>query len=672
MLRTYLYSLLLLFCATPLFGQVDFTGRVVATNRQIPWDMLEGPDGNIWFTERIGLVSRLDPDTRQIDTIFDMRSGILNLVEVGLLSMVLHPDFADTPYVYLSYVYRDTYEWVKHVSRFRYTGATLTDEKVLYELRPAELWHQGCRMLVLPDRTLMFTNGDQPAPDSTYSSTSEIGKILRIHLDGTIPTDNPYPGNRVWSRGHRNPQGLCMLPNGFVYSSEHGERIEDEINLIRKDGNYGWPKVEGMCDTPEEIAFCNANGVIEPAWSSGQVQTYAPAGIEYYGHSRYPSLTGKLISTHLKSSRIMAHTLSADQEHITQTDHFIQYRFGRIRDVLVMNNGRLFICTGNVGYKNIEPFPKSTDDVIVELLPVWQHSKPAVQARYDTIVYRTNVGDSVRAFIPFCGVSAGTVRYLDFQTTPGNMFQQRHWQDAATTEGSECWPFRVLYVPDSAYPHRAIATAWYDDHAGGRDSVSTVVVGLPYRGMIVSDQPTYDSSLTAASCTYAVAVSNIGDTAVTISGYASEPQSIGHIVDVDLPITIAPGASVRVPIRVDSIHGRTSDGVVTLLTDGLRDPRIRLITTFVVDSTTQVESESTILPFPVKDAFEVHNAPLGMTQVRIYDTQGRMVFHTDVDSKGTIRVKTSEFATAVTECGAYSVELIQQTRVHRYFIIVSQ
>lgn len=108
-------SLVLSLAAITLTAQVDFTGRTVVANRQIPWDMLEGPDGTIWYTERIGLVSRVDPDTRRVDTLFDMRNGILNLVEVGLLSMVLHPNFADTPYVYLSYVYRDTYEWVKHV-----------------------------------------------------------------------------------------------------------------------------------------------------------------------------------------------------------------------------------------------------------------------------------------------------------------------------------------------------------------------------------------------------------------------------------------------------------------------------------------------------------------------------------------------------------------------------
>lgn len=658
---------------TPALAQVDFTGRVIAQNLSIPWDMLEGPDGKIWYTERIGLVSRIDPESKAIDTLFDMRNGILNLVEVGLLSMVLHPDFADTPYVYISYVFRDTDAWVKHVSRFRYDGKTLVDEKVLYELRPAELWHQGCRMLILPDRTLMFTNGDQPAPDSTYSPTSEIGKILRINLDGTIPPDNPYPNNRVWSRGHRNPQGLCRLPSGQIFSSEHGDKIEDEINRIIKDGNYGWPKIEGMCDTPEELVFCAANNVIEPVWSSGYVQTYAPAGLEYYSHTRYPALSGKLISTHLKSSRIMAHTLSQDQERIIDTKYYIQYRFGRIRDVLVMSNGRVFVCTGNKGYKNIEPFPKATDDLIIELMPVWEHNKPVVKAQFDTIVYRTNVGDTVRTFVPFCGTTDATVEYLRFETNPGNIFQQRHWQDAATSEGTACWPFRVLYVPDTAYPHQATATAWYDNRSGGRDSTTTILIGLPYRPMVRPLQTSLACTSTSDTCSFVIELENIGDTAAQISDLIAEPAN-ARLSDTQLlPRVIEPGMRLTVRIVVDSSYARAGETAVRLITNGLQDPRIRLQYSFVPDTTnTNPRGLHGVVPFPVQQELVIHDVPQGAVTIVVYDVQGRSVYNTTLQSSGILRIPTSAFISTADQYGAFAAEVIGSTSVQRYFFIVVQ
>jgi glucose/arabinose dehydrogenase len=665
----YRFLLALVLSSFALHAQVDFTGRAVAERLNIPWDMLEGPDGKIWFTERVGLVSRVDPDTRKVDTLLDMRKGILQLVEVGLLSMVLHPDFADTPYVYLSYVFRDTYDWVKHVSRFRFNGTGFVDEQVLYELRPAELWHQGCRMVVLPDRTLMFTNGDQPAPDSTYSATSEIGKILRINLDGSIPADNPYPNNRVWSRGHRNPQGLCVLPNGLVFSSEHGNNIEDEINLIRKDGNYGWPRVEGMCDTPEEQVFCQANNVIEPVWSSGYVQTYAPAGLEYYGHDRYPSLTGKLLSTHLKSSRIMAHTLSDDQQRITDTKYYIEYRYGRIRDVLAMKDGRVFVCTGNAGYKNIEPFPKAADDQIIELLPVWQYQQPRVTAQFDTIIYRIHVGDTLRAFVPFCGTNAATVDFLEFQTTPGNLFQQRHWQDAATTEGTSCWPFKVLYVPDSSYPHVAQATAWYDDRNGKRDSVSTVLIGLPYKGLVLSAQKQYSATSTTDTCTFTAALYNIGDTAVVVSGCTAEPAIISERDASQFPLTIEPQQIALVVLHVDSTHGKQRETTVRFSTNGLRDPIITLNANF---ESARTWGDITIAPFPVSENLIFRNVPLGTAVVHIYDVQGRNVYSSSVVSSGTIQIPTQDFVANADGYGSYAVELHNETGIQRFVIVTTQ
>ena len=255
MFRCLLIAVALLLACSSLHAQVDFTARPVVSNLRIPWDMVEGPGGYIWYTERIGLISRVHPDSNKVDTLLDMKDGVSNIVEIGLLGMALHPAFETQPYVYAAYAVRDNEDWVKRITRWKYNGTKLVEPEIIYELRPAQQWHQGCRILILPDSTMMFTNGDQPSPDSTFSLTSEIGKTIRINLDGSIPADNPFPGSKIWSIGHRNPQGICRTSKGEIYVSEHGDNTEDEINRIVKGGNYGWPRVVGRSDTPSEKTF---------------------------------------------------------------------------------------------------------------------------------------------------------------------------------------------------------------------------------------------------------------------------------------------------------------------------------------------------------------------------------------------------------------------------------
>ena len=143
-----------------------------------------------------------------------------------------------------------------------------------------------------------MTTGDAQQQPQAQNPASLNGKILRLNLDGTIPANNPTPGSPVYTLGHRNPQGLVQLPNGRIYSSEHGPNNDDEINQIEAGRNYGWPNVEGYCDLPAEATFCAANNVREPltVWTP----TIAPAGLTYYDHPAIPGWRGSLLLAVLK------------------------------------------------------------------------------------------------------------------------------------------------------------------------------------------------------------------------------------------------------------------------------------------------------------------------------------------------------------------------------------
>ena len=147
---------------------------------------------------------------------------------------------------------------------FKYENGTLENEFILLDNIPGNTTHIGCRMIIMPDNTLLFSTGDAQNQPSAQDVDQLTGKIHRLNLDGTIPNDNPFPGNSVYSFGHRNVQGLFLGPNGIIYSSEHGPSTDDEFNIIEAGMNYGWPNVHGFCDSPSEVAFCDENDVFEP------------------------------------------------------------------------------------------------------------------------------------------------------------------------------------------------------------------------------------------------------------------------------------------------------------------------------------------------------------------------------------------------------------------------
>lgn len=170
------------------------------------------------------------------------------------------------------------------------------------------------------------------------------GKILRINLDGTLPSDNPLAGSPIWSLGHRNAQGL-VFAKGRLYSAEHGNTTDDEVNIIQKGRNYGWPNVEGYCNNGSEPAFCSSNNVVEPiqAWSP----TIAPSGLDYYNSTAIPQWRNSLLLAVLKDSELLQLKLNDAGDRVEAVNTYYKSTYGRLRDVCVAPDGKVYLITSN-------------------------------------------------------------------------------------------------------------------------------------------------------------------------------------------------------------------------------------------------------------------------------------------------------------------------------------
>ncbi|HEV7783400.1 MAG TPA: PQQ-dependent sugar dehydrogenase [Chitinophagaceae bacterium] len=335
-------------------GEVAVKDSVIVQGLNYPWEILWGPDNFIWMTERGGKISRVNPATGVVSLVHTI-SEVAPNGEGGLLGMVLHPDFATTPHVFVAYDYNSG-GYKEKIVRFTYTAGTLTGPLTIIDNIAASSIHNGCRLLITPDLKLFITTGDASNQSLPQNSSSVNGKILRLNLDGTIPADNPVAGNPYWSRGHRNPQGLAYA-NNILYSSEHGPSNDDEVNIIEKGRNYGWPGVEGFCDTGSEPAFCIANNVREPlkAWTP----TIAVCGMDFYNNDRIPQWKNSLLMVALKEARLYQLKLDATHTSITITKEYFANDYGRMRDVCVSPAGKVYVCTSNGGNDKIIEIDKN-------------------------------------------------------------------------------------------------------------------------------------------------------------------------------------------------------------------------------------------------------------------------------------------------------------------------
>jgi aldose sugar dehydrogenase len=364
------FLLVLIFCSTALIsnGQTTYTLdstvltiRVVKDSLDIPWEIIWGPDNHIWATERFGRVSRINPETGKQTVLLNLSAQVYAKSETGMLGMVLHPDFKNNPHVFIAYTYLSGSSIQERVVRFNYEGDTLIPADTLIGEIRGHTTHVGCRLIILPDNTMLMSTGDAQQQSLPLNKSSIVGKILRMNLDGSVPSDNPDPASLVWSYGHRNAQGLWLAPNGIIYSSEHGPTTDDELNILQKGGNYGWPRVAGFCDSPPEDAYCDTAQVNEPlaVWTP----TIAPADIIWYDHPSIPELQDKLLMTVLKDKSLIAFGFNPAGDTLVSQKKYLKNELKRLRDICVSPDGKIYLATSGDRWANDNPFTHT----IVEL-----------------------------------------------------------------------------------------------------------------------------------------------------------------------------------------------------------------------------------------------------------------------------------------------------------------
>lgn len=349
-------TLILLLTLSWSATKAEMTERVLVEGLINPWEVLTAPDGNIWFTERTGKVTRLNPISLERKELLRVPDVFQNN-EGGLLGMALMPTLIEDIHCYLVYNYRGSgNSTLEKLVRYTYRNDTLINPEIILEGIPGASIHNGSRLLIM-GLYLYMTTGDAASPTSAQNLSSLSGKVLRFNLDGSIPEDNPFPNSYIWSYGHRNSQGLALVDD-MLFASEHGASTDDEINIIEKGANYGWPNVQGYCDgnISGELDFCNANTVVEPILSLTPEFTLAVCGIDYYNHSLIPEWENSLLVATLKSQRLLRLSLNEDKKSITDREDLYISTYGRLRDVHVAPSGKVYLATSN-----------SNNDKIVEI-----------------------------------------------------------------------------------------------------------------------------------------------------------------------------------------------------------------------------------------------------------------------------------------------------------------
>jgi aldose sugar dehydrogenase len=341
-------------------GDTTSTARAAAVKAdtlykgfQNPWGMAWLPDGRMLVTEKAGeiLVFRDGKFTGEklsgVPAVADAGQG-------GLLDIKLHPDYDNNKWIYISYSKPVKGGATTTITRFKLDGNNIIDKQELYEAKPyvdAD-YHFGSRIIFDKDNYMFFSSGERGTMKKVWELNNDHGKIHRLKDDGTVPDDNPFvktAGARksIWSYGHRNPQGLIYdKENNRIWGIEHGPRGGDELNLIEKGKNYGWPltcygiNYDGTILTDKK----EMPGVTNPTryW----VPSIAPCGSMLVTSDRYPKWKGNLLIGALALRHIARVQLNGTT-YVTEEKLFDNV--ARFRDVAEGPDGYIYALTEGPG-----------------------------------------------------------------------------------------------------------------------------------------------------------------------------------------------------------------------------------------------------------------------------------------------------------------------------------
>ncbi|TME94987.1 MAG: PQQ-dependent sugar dehydrogenase [Chloroflexi bacterium] len=357
-----LASLLLGACAgasvpvpSPTRSAPGMTETVVQSGLTVPWDIAFASDGRMVVTERPGSIdvfASTAPNAKRIASA--QVAGIRAMGEAGLLGVALDPDFATSGLMFVCASRMDEGEWRDQILRYRLDRGTLGFDGYLLRagIRAAGI-HNGCRLRIGPDGKVWVATGDGGVPAKAQDPTSFNGKVLRLNLDGSVPSDNPVlhgatERTAVYALGLRSPSGLTFQPQtGTPFVVDAGEMTNDEIDEVYAGANFGWPMLSGNGG--------EGRGFADPLWTSGTT-TYGVAGAAFVSGDDWGSWSNSLFVATLKEQDLRR--FNVDGMRVMPKEVLLDQRYGRLRTLVVGPDGALYVTTSN-----------GTADRIIRLTP---------------------------------------------------------------------------------------------------------------------------------------------------------------------------------------------------------------------------------------------------------------------------------------------------------------
>lgn len=341
---------------------VSFKVEPFVSDLSVPWSLIFTSPSRILVTERPGRV-RVVENGKLLEKPLRVFSEVSHQSEEGLMGMVLDPEYEKNHYVYMCIAYENGEKATDKVLRVTDHNGVLDEDFVVIDQIPAARFHAGCRIRFGPDGKLYISTGDATDKKQAQELKSLGGKILRINADGSIPEDNPFAGSPVYSYGHRNPQGFDWHPeSGVLIETEHGPSGNDgpgggdEVNVIRKGENYGWPVVS---HEKTQSGMVSPLLVFTPA--------VAPASGMFYRGSIFPQLTNTFLFGALKGEGIIQVIFDPENsEKVLSYQKLSGIDVGRVRDIVEGPDGYIYFTTSNQDGRGSA---RSGDDKIYRLVP---------------------------------------------------------------------------------------------------------------------------------------------------------------------------------------------------------------------------------------------------------------------------------------------------------------
>lgn len=341
-------------------AETNYSWEEVVTGVMQPWGVAFLLDGSMLVTDKTGsLLHFMDGVQTEISGLPE----VLVIGQGGLMDVVLHPEYEQNGWIYLSYVSTEGEGPGGNtaIMRAKLEEGQLVDTEVIYKASPnTDVGrHFGSRIAFDRDGYLYFSIGDRGARDrNPQDLTRDGGKIYRLHDDGRIPADNPFVGQKgvkeaTFTYGHRNPQGMAMHPEtGQIWSHEHGPRGGDEINISESGKNFGWPEITyGVNYSGTSITEKTAApGMDQPLFH--WTPSVAPSGMAFVTSDRYPDWKDSLLVGVLKFAYLERLTL--DGEKVVAREKLLE-GIGRVRDVRQGPDGFIYVSVEGRGILKIIP-----------------------------------------------------------------------------------------------------------------------------------------------------------------------------------------------------------------------------------------------------------------------------------------------------------------------------